>query len=243
MVGTNPGAECWEALKWRPSADQLNRLAKLQTLLRGWNDKVNLTRLVEGNDYWVNQIFDSLWPLTSELETPKRPRVCIDVGTGSGFPGLAVAIALPGARMTLVDSVGRKTAAVKAMVSSLGLTDQVSVRTERIEITGHDHLCRGMFDLAMARAVAAAPTVAEYLVPLLQPQGEALIFRGQWSKDDTSKFAKVLKPLRANLKAVQVCRLPAGRGIRHLLRVQPTSPCPSIYPRSVGTPNRTPLGT
>ena len=85
--------------------------------------------------------------------------------------------------------------------------------------------------------------VAEYLVPLLKPKGEALLFRGQWSEDDTAQFSSVLKPLKAQLTGVQACQLPGERGIRHLLRVQPTGSCPSSYPRAVGIPSRTPLGS
>jgi 16S rRNA (guanine527-N7)-methyltransferase len=243
MADATPGAEYWTALGWQPSTEQLDQLATLQALLREWNAKVNLSRLVEGDDYWINQVFDSLWPLTAELKTAHQSRMCIDVGTGGGFPGLAIAIALPGAHMTLLDSVGRKTAAVEAMASRLGLADRVAIRTERIETTGHDRSCRGQFDLAMARAVAAAPVVAEYLVPLLKPKGEALLFRGQWSADDGAQFSTVISPLKAQLTQVQACQLPAERGIRHLLRVQPTGSCPSAYPRAVGIPSRTPLGS
>ena len=117
MADAKPGAEYWTALGWHPSTEQLDQLATLQVLLREWNEKVNLTRLVEGDDYWINQVFDSLWPLAAELKTPHQTRTCIDVGTGGGFPGLAIAIALPGSQMTLLDSVGRKTAAVEAMAS------------------------------------------------------------------------------------------------------------------------------
>ena len=74
--------------------------------LRRWNERVNLTRLVEGDDYWINQVFDSLWPLQKELQTAEQERRP-SMGTG-GAPGLAVAIALPGTHMTLLDSVGRK---------------------------------------------------------------------------------------------------------------------------------------
>ena len=142
-----------------------------------WNSRVNLTRLVENEEFWIAQVFDSLWPLEDELRTPGLARRCIDVGTGGGFPGLAVAIALPGTTLTLVDSVGRKTAAVKAMANALGLGHRVDVRTERVEITGQERSCRGTFDLAMARAVATPPVVAEYLVPLLADQGQALLYQ------------------------------------------------------------------
>lgn len=243
MPGSSgPGRDLWQSLNWEPTGEQLMLLIRLQELLRDWNRRVNLTRLVDGEDYWINQIFDSLWPLQGELASPKRQRSCIDVGTGGGFPGLAVAIALPGAQLVLLDSVGRKTAAVQAMVQSLGLAERVQVRTERIEDTARDPECRGRFDLAMARAVSSAPVVAEYLVPLLRADGEALLYRGQWHKADAKTLDQALKPLHARVSAVTQRQLPGDRGIRHLLRLKSFSPCPGMYPRPVGVPTKFPLG-
>ncbi|MCB4410257.1 16S rRNA (guanine(527)-N(7))-methyltransferase RsmG [Synechococcus sp. MU1611] len=243
MAATAPEPAYWDALGWQPSQAQRDQLVALQGLLQSWNQKVNLTRLVDGDDFWVGQVFDSLWPLTGELQSPEQPLHWIDVGTGGGFPGLAIAIALPNARVTLLDSVGRKTAAVEAMANTLGLADRVRVRTERIETTGRDGAFRGSFDRAVARAVAAAPVVAEYLVPLLNTDGQALLYRGQWNDTDAVPFNKALRLLQARLVEVQHRQLPNDRGTRHLLRVQPTGPCPRSYPRAVGTPSREPLGT
>ena len=243
MAATAPEPAYWDALGWQPSQAQRDQLVALQGQLQSWNQKVNLTRLVDGDDFWVGQVFDSLWPLTGELQSPEQPLHWIDVGTGGGFPGLAIAIALPKARVTLLDSVGRKTAAVEAMANTLGLADRVRVRTERIETTGRDGAFRGSFDRAVARAVAAAPVVAEYLVPLLNTDGQALLYRGQWNDTDAVPFNKALRLLQARLVEVQHRQLPNDRGTRHLLRVQPTGPCPRSYPRAVGTPSREPLGT
>ena len=243
MAATAPEPAYWDALGWQPSQAQRDQLVALQGQLKSWNQKVNLTRLVDGDDFWVGQVFDSLWPLTGELQSPEQPLHWIDVGTGGGFPGLAIAIALPKARVTLLDSVGRKTAAVEAMANTLGLADRVRVRTERIETTGRDGAFRGSFDRAVARAVAAAPVVAEYLVPLLNTDGQALLYRGQWNDTDALPFNKALRLLQARLVEVQHRQLPNDRGTRHLLRVQPNGPCPRSYPRAVGTPSREPLGT
>ena len=242
MSDAAPESDFWDALGWQPDDNQREQLNELQLLLRDWNSRVNLTRLVDGNDYWVNQVFDSLWALAPELATADCRRECIDVGTGGGFPGLAVAIALPGARMTLVDSVGRKTTAVESMSRSLGLAERVTVVTERIEVMGRQKTFRNQFDIAMARAVASAPVVAEYLVPLLRASGEAHLYRGRWSSEDESDLEQALKPLKARLSRVQQCHLPADRGVRHLLRIQGSAACPSTYPRAVGIPARLPLG-
>ena len=237
-----PGPELWSLLGWEPDARQLQQLIDLQQLLQDWNSRVNLTRLVEGEDFWIAQVLDSLWPLLPELKSPDTPRRCIDVGTGGGFPGLAVAIALPGAEVTLVDSVGRKTAAVDAMAKSLGLGQRVLVRTERVERTGHDPRCRGTFDLAMARAVGAAPVVAEYLVPLLRQGGEALLYRGRWNESDEAEMQSALRLLKARSLCLQRMELPSQRGSRTLIRLGPDGATPGKYPRATGLPTKMPLG-
>ena len=238
-----PGDALWQALGWQPSAAQLQQLNQLQEELRQWNSRVNLTRLVEGADFWIAQVFDSLWPLLPLLhERPDAPLRCIDVGTGGGFPGLAVAIALPNAQLTLVDSVGRKTQAVQAMAEALGLGERVELRCERVELTGRQKSCRGRFDLALARAVAAAPVVAEYLVPLLTPQGEALLYRGQWGDADQVGLERAAALLKARISRQDSRELPAGRGQRTVLTLQPQAACPRTYPRAVGVPSKLPLG-
>lgn len=237
-------AQLWEPLGWLPEPRQLGQFAALQEQLQHWNSRLNLTRLVQGDDYWIGQVFDSLWPWVPLLNSPQgsSPLALIDVGTGGGFPGLALAIALPQAHLTLVDSVGRKLEAVEAMAGALGLEKRVSVRRERVERTGHDPACRGRFDGAMARAVASAPVVAEYLVPLLRPQGQAVLYRGQWSTADGDALERALVPLRARLESVQQRELPGERGLRHAVVVRPAGPCPNTYPRPVGLPAKAPLG-
>ena len=243
MPAATPDTALWQELGWQPSPEQLQQLLQLQEELRSWNSRVNLTRLVEGDDFWIAQVFDSLWPLRQRLhEQAQAPLRCIDVGTGGGFPGLAVAIALPQAQLTLVDSVGRKTQAVQAMAAALGLADRVQLRCERVELTGRHGQCRGQFDLAMARAVAAAPVVAEYLVPLLKPGGQALLYRGQWTSADQSDLERALQLLRAEILRSEQRELPAGRGQRTALFVAANAPCPKGYPRAVGIPSKFPLG-
>jgi 16S rRNA (guanine527-N7)-methyltransferase len=232
----------WEQLGWQPSEHQLALLEALQQQLRHWNGQLNLTRLVEGNDYWIAQVFDSLWPLLPLLQGAEAPLELIDVGTGGGFPGLAAAIALPQARLTLVDSVGRKVEAVRAMVEALGLEQRVQVRCERVERSGQSSQCRGRFDWALARAVASAPVVAEYLVPLLAPGGRALLYRGQWTNADQTALEPALSLLQARLERCERLDLPAGRGLRHALVLAAAGPCPRQYPRAVGVPGKHPLG-
>ena len=71
MPDSSPGAAFWEALGWTPQPSQQNQLQMLQEQLREWNSRVNLTRLVDGNDYWINQVFDR--PLAAANGTGHPP--------------------------------------------------------------------------------------------------------------------------------------------------------------------------
>ena len=154
-----------------------------------------------------------------------------------------MAIALPAAQLALVDSVQRKVEAVRAMGASLGLSQRLSFSSERIEKLGQDKRWRGQFDWAVARAVAPAPVVAEYLVPLLNSGGQALLYRGQWGnrvqRDAVPLAAAQL--LQARVGSVRARELPQGRGQRHCITLHPVATCPRRYPRPIGIPAKQPL--
>ncbi len=232
----------WQALEWKPSREQVEQLTTLQKQLIQWNECFNLTRLNEDSDYWISHVFDSLWPIKIELTKPSQVRKCIDVGTGCGFPGLAIAIALPETELVLTDSVHKKTTAVKALAQSIGLDSRVKVINERVELTGQNPNFRGKFDLAVGRAVAKAPVMAEYLVPLLKPTGEAIIFQGHWTSGDQKALLNALVLLKGKIHKVETCQLPKGKGVRHQIRLKTSGLCPEKYPRAIGVPLKKPLG-
>ncbi len=237
-----PDDSLWTGLNWYPTSRQLEQFITLQQLLNHFNKTVNLTRLLKGEDYWIGQVFDSLWPLQKELHRPQISLNCIDVGTGCGFPGLALAISLPKAKLTLVDSTRKKTSILKKITEELGLDARINILTERIEVTGQNDDHRGRFDLAMARAVADAPITAEYLIPLLKQGGEALLFRGKWNQIEKQNLIRALIMLKAEINKVQSLELPNKRGERHLIRLKAKSICPKLYPRAIGVPTKKPLG-
>ena len=232
----------WNEIKWEPSKKQLAQFMKLQEFLRNWNKKTNLTRLVEGDDFWISQVIDSLLPLHEELQYPKYSHRYIDVGSGCGFPGLAIAIALPNSNVILLDSSKKKTTFLKQVSKEIGLCSRITVLTERAELAGKDPLYRGDFDYAIARAVAPATVVAEYLVPFLNSKGQALIYKGSWSYTEEQILKKALTELNAEINQTHKFILPDNRGVRNILRINSNKKCPNQYPRSIGKPKKLPLG-
>ena len=239
---SKPNTSYWEELQWEPSQTQLDQFIQLQSLLDYWNKKVNLTRLIHGNDFWISQVSDSLSAFKEELKSPYRHRKCIDIGSGCGFPGFAVAISMPGSHLTLVDAVRKKTTALQEISKELGLSNRIKIRNERVELTGQNELFRGKFDLAMARAVASSSVVAEYLIPFLNRNGEAIFYRGKWDDLEQSNLINTLLILNAKLVKVDSYKLPEERGIRHIIRASINGICPKRFPRAIGKPCKSPLG-
>tara|TARA_Y100001968_G_scaffold288202_1_gene290244 strand:- start:431 stop:1177 length:747 start_codon:yes stop_codon:yes gene_type:complete len=232
----------WDKIQWKPTKKQLAQFIQLQKLLQEWNKNINLTRLVDGDDFWVAQVCDSLLPLNEELQSPQLSHKFIDVGSGCGFPGIAVAIAMPNSNITLLDSSSKKTTFLKEISIELGLSSRITVITERAESAGRDLNIRGTFDYAIARAVAPATVVAEYLVPFLHSRGQALIYKGSWTKKDKQILERALTELNAKIKQTHKFKLPNNRGIRNIIRISSTKKCPDQYPRLIGKPKKQPLG-
>jgi len=232
----------WNELQWTPSEQQLAQFIHLQELLKEWNKKTNLTRLVDGDDFWTSQVCDSLLPLHEELQCPELSHKYIDIGSGCGFPGIAIAIAIPNSNITLLDSSNKKTTFLKEVSNEIGLNSRITVVTERAEIAGKNPILRGNFDYAVARAVASTNVVAEYLVPFINSTGQALIYKGSWNKTDQKTLNKAVIEMNAEIKQTHKFELPNNRGIRNIIRISSIDKCPNQYPRSIGKPKKQPLG-
>ena len=201
------------------------------------------------NDALANQAPDvsSSEPITIEPIT-SRPLRVVDIGTGGGFPGIPAAIALfpftGPIDLTLVDSTRKKIFFLQELSQKLELRShhiKVSGQAIRAEIIAQQPAHRETYDLALIRAVGAAATCAEYALPLLQIDGQAVLFRGQWSDDDTEALLPVLDLLGGELTDLQSWETPITRSSRHCLFIHKVAPTPDDLPRAVGIPGKTPL--
>lgn len=138
----------------------LARLSHLITLVRTWNERVNLVSRKDVDALEEHHLLHSL--LATRVFHPAPGARVADFGTGGGFPGLPLAIIHPDAHFTLVDSIAKKGRAVAAMAEALGLTN-VRVEVERAEKV------RGRFDYVFGRAVAALPEFLGWAGPRITP--------------------------------------------------------------------------
>jgi len=152
----------------------VGQLVELARLVLNWNTRINLISRKDAAHIEEHHILHAL-TLTKVLrpspvlagEGSSAPSVSFaDLGTGGGFPGLVLAICYPQCRFTLVDSVGKKIAAVSEIARELGLKN-VEARAQRAETISQK------FDYVTGRAVTALPTFLGWARPLLKKNSRA----------------------------------------------------------------------
>ena len=223
------------------SNDEIQIFKKLQKIISQINKDINLTRLVEGDDYWISQVYDSIWPFYLSPNKIFDGKKLIDIGSGCGFPGLAYAITHPNSEVYLVDSSRKKTDALKQIIDELNFSKKIFVINDRIENIAHKDSYRNNFDIGTARAVGSPSTVAEYILPMLKKSGNGMLYCGKWNKKDEFRIKKSLEILKGNILEIKKTQLPKSKGERNIIFIKPEKNCPDSYPRGIGKPSKYPL--
>ncbi len=218
---------------------QLNAFARYSQELIAWNQRVNLTSIVEPSEIVVKHFLDSL-SVYQVLPGLPLSLSLVDVGSGAGFPGLPLKIALPELRLTLLESTGKKTAFLQHLIQVLNLTG-VTILTARAEEAGRQPAQRERYDVAVARAVAPLPVLAEYTLPLVKRGGLVIVQKGQHPADELKAAANALGILGGKISQVLPVAVPGLEAERHLVVIQKNKSTPPQYPRRPGLPAKKPI--
>jgi len=213
----------------------------LQKRIQELNYRTNLTRLIDGDNYWISQVFDSIWPFKILPNLNFDNKKFLDIGSGCGFPGFAYAITHPSSEIYLVDSSKKKTDALKSCINQVNFKNKFYVINDRIENLAHESKLRNTFDVVTARAVSNPYTVSEYILPLLNKGGLGVLFCGKWDNKENKSLLKTLEILDGKLIDIKNTSLPNNKGTRNIIFIKPKKYCSAVYPRSVGKPEKYPL--
>jgi 16S rRNA (guanine527-N7)-methyltransferase len=179
---------------------------------------------------------DSLVAL--ELPEVRAATRIADLGAGAGFPGLPLAVALPGAELVLVESVARKCAFIRAAADAAGLTN-VEVVADRAESWSAG---LGTRDLVTARALAPLAALAEYAAPLLREGGALVAWKGKRDEQEERDATAAAELLGLAIDRVVPVQPYAGAEHRHLHVLRKVAPTPDRFPRRPGMARKRPLG-
>lgn len=216
--------------------EQAEQFQKYLELLVEWNEKMNLTAITEPKEVAVKHFLDSILIL-KYLELPEGASL-VDVGTGAGFPGVALKIMRPGLNLTLLDGLNKRLVFLQALLSRLNFSaETVHARAEE---AGRQPKYRQRFDFATARAVAPLNLLCEYCLPFLKTGGVFAAMKGPQAGAEITAAKNAVSLLGCELSAVHEFALPGGDS-RSLILIRRTKPLSDLYPRHGSKISRQPL--
>lgn len=205
-------------------------------MVLAWNEKINLTAIVEKEEFIIKHFLDSL---SGAFLMEKAGRLG-DIGSGAGFPGLVLKILYPALEVWLIESVRKKAAFLEKAAGDLGL-ERVRVIHGRAEDLGQDPSLRETFDFAVSRAVSQMAVIAEYCLPLVRIGGCFVAYKGTGVEEEISRSENAVRILGGEIEGVHRLTLPFSGDGRTLISVRKTRPSPGKYPRRAGIPAKRPL--
>jgi 16S rRNA (guanine527-N7)-methyltransferase len=217
------------------TAEQVGQFCLYGDLLLEWNQKMNLTSIVDPAEIIIKHFIDSL-----TVKEYLRGKKLADIGTGAGFPGIPLKIAQPDLQLFLIDSLKKRLDFLREVVLKLGL-EEVEIIHARAEELGRNKKYRAGFEIATSRAVARLPVLLEYAIPLLQVNGLFIAMKGSQADAEIAEAREALLQLKAEVETVKKISLGSEAEYRTLIIIRKVAPTPEKYPRRPGIQVKNPL--
>ena len=207
--------------------EKMDLLDKFYHLLVEWNEKINLTTIIEEDKVYLKHFYDSL-TLVKEIDFSQDISLC-DVGSGAGFPGIVLKIFFPNIKITLIDSLQKRVIYLNEVIKELGLTD---IKAEHFRMEDYSKLHEEEFDYITARAVANLGILAEISVRALKFNGH-MVFMKANCDDELEMFLAKSDKLGIKLDSTSEFKLPYEYSNRTLVNMVKISHTNDIYPRRI----------
>ena len=196
------------------------------------NEVMNLTGITEDSAVAKLHLLDSLTVLSSADLAGKS---LIDVGCGAGFPGVPLAIACPTAKITLLDSLGKRMKWLEEVLPTLGVgAECITARAEEAVATR-----RESYDFATSRAVARLNILLELTAPYVKVGGAVLAMKGAMAREELAECKNAISKL--GLKLEEVKEFPIDGASHAVIVLRKVKPTPSQYPRRFAKMKQSPL--
>jgi 16S rRNA (guanine527-N7)-methyltransferase len=187
---------------------------------------------------WKVHVADSLTGL--EVTALREAKRIADVGSGAGFPGLALAAALPDAKVDLVESIGRKCDFIERAIAAAAIDNARVINARSEDLAKADG--REAYAAVTARAVGRLSTLAELASPLLEDGGTLVAWKGKRDPDEEAQLANAAEALAMQPEEILHVGPYAGSEHRHLHVLRKSGPTPADLPRRPGIAKKRPRG-
>jgi 16S rRNA (guanine527-N7)-methyltransferase len=201
-------------------------------------ERASVSSVTDPERAWKVHVADSL----SGLEIPalRDASRIADVGSGAGFPGLVLAVALSGSRVDLIESVGRKCDFIGRAIDVAGIVNARVINARSEELA--EGAGREAYAAVTARAVGRLSTLAELASPLLEEGGVLVAWKGKRDGEEEEQMANAAKALAMRPEEIRHVGPFAGSEHRHLHVLRKASPTPAGLPRRPGIAKKRPRG-
>lgn len=220
------------------SDEQIKQFKQYYELLVTYNEKMNLTRIIEAGDVYIKHFLDSISVCTGyDFDTKKT---VVDVGTGAGFPGFPLKIAFPNIELTAIDALNKRVKFLEEVSDTLGLEDVTCIHS-RAEDGAMDTSLREQFDVCVSRAVAELSVLAEYCLPFVKVGGQFVSLKGPAAVEELENAQNAIATLGGEVVNVQDVNIPFSDLKHKLVIINKVKETPLKYPRKPSKIKKRPL--
>ena len=215
--------------------NQLNLLEQYYDMLIFWNNKINLTTIVDKEDVYLKHFYDSL-TVVKVIDLNNVYSLC-DVGTGAGFPGIVLKILFPKLKITLIDSLNKRINFLNEVITKLGLTD---ITTIHIRVEEYGLVNREKYDLVIARPVAPLNILLEYCIPLAKINGYFIAMKANVNEEIEASL-NALQKLNSKIETSICFTLPFEQSNRTIIKIRKLLKTDRKFPRKYSDIKKRPL--
>jgi len=216
------------------SDDVLKNFYDYMNGIISWNDKINVTAIVDPDEFIVKHFIDSI----TINEIVENKGKLLDIGTGAGFPGVPIKLLNDKLSVTLIDAVNKKLNVIRDVSKDMNINN-LEIIHSRAEDLARDKNYREQYDYVTTRAVSNLSTILEYMIPFLKVNGIAICMKGPNYKEEIEEAKNTFKVLGIKLKEVKKYVFEGQE--RNVLIIEKLKKTDEKFPRGGGKPLKEPL--
>ena len=216
--------------------NQIEMFYNYMNLLIEWDEKMNLTAIIEPKEIILKHFIDSI---TIKKYLKENDEV-LDIGTGAGFPGIPLKIVEENSKITLLDSLNKRITFLQEVINKLNLKDIRGIHGRAEEFVKQKGE-REKYDIVTSRAVARLNVLLEYMLPFTKIGGSCICMKANNTEEELKEAGKAINILGGKIEKVDKIILPESDIERNIIIIKKIKETPNKYPRKAGMPAKEPI--